>query len=357
MTNQDERLFKQVKQLEKKKIWESIDSSSLFALQYSWMTQPVFVAVTGKNGEKKGVFVYRSLEEVTSYFDAFQQHQTKKDVSFFQLKARQNCVSLVFVDRMEVPTGTYNRIKESGISFRGKEAWPVFLSYTAGYVPEVASYHEEELLSAVVYFLLLDANIGTRIRLDEEKLDDSQLPFYRVDETQTIQTTLYSFPEEWLDVSEPHPEDIQPILVSSFELERAKRLPMGTFLWEMDVQYVNQPIVAEDETRAAYPLVFFIGDPVKKEVLETEVLFQKDSEQIQRTLLQQMITKNTRPPHIAFETFQARQILPKIQAVLESLGIESIIVDTLAYLSIVKATLRKKLDEQVDDEEEEDLKT
>ena len=100
MINQEVSLFKLAKKIEKKKIWNDIDSSSLFALQYSWMECPVFVSVI--NEREKGFLVYRSLEELSSYFDASRQLNVTKDMSSFQILANHSCLALLFVNREEL---------------------------------------------------------------------------------------------------------------------------------------------------------------------------------------------------------------------------------------------------------------
>ena len=255
------------------------------------------------------------------------------------------------MNREKLAQKEFERIKNSGVVFKGQEGWPVFSNYTSGYVPERATSGDEKILQAVGEFLLMESNFAKKLRIDEENMTDSQLPFYRIDSTDRIEPRVYSLPEEWMNVSVSKTKELAPVCLSLFELERAKRLPIGTFLWEIDTQYVNQPMVAEGESRAAFPLLFLIGDPVKMKVLETEVLFQRDIEQIQRTLVQQMISENIRPPQIALETRQMKKLFPMIKNLLEELQIDLLIIDVLPYLSIIKENLRNKLDEQTEEEE------
>src|SRR5699024_3218234 len=59
-----------------------------------------------------------------------------------------------YENRLDLDKEAYQRIKSSGIPFRGKKTWPVFVDYCPGYYPYPIEKADERMLIDVMEKLL-----------------------------------------------------------------------------------------------------------------------------------------------------------------------------------------------------------
>ena len=344
MSNKEESLFLLAKEFYKKALWEDLSSSQLIAMQFSFLQAPVFVSVVGKEEQERGVLIYRSIEELASFFETYRWSTGRNELSPFQLLASHSCIALMFMDRGELSSKEYNRIKSSGVPFRGRKAWPVTSEFTPGYVPGTISIRDQHLIKEVLRYLIEEEHFKEKAATYKEKLNDFQLPYKIYHEDGTKDELVYNLPIEMVTGNITDQDDAQPILLSPFEIEKAKRLPMGSELWELDIQYINQPLEVKEGARPVFPSLLLLGQPFRQEVLETEVLFRQNILEIQRSLVKNMFGENIRPPQIAIEGRQAAVFIPILKELLKELQIDCLLVEVLPFLTVVKDNLRQKID-------------
>lgn len=341
MPETEMQLFSIIKTFSQKKLWDEVDASQLLALQFPGIQSPVFVSIVGKEEQEKGILIYRSAEELFSFFESRRWNGGKKE-SPFQMLASQECIALMFMDREELTRPEYDRIKASGVPFRGRKSWPVLADFHAGFVPEALSSNDEELVAQVLKYLSEETDLQKKIESNDNIRNDLQIPYLVYHESGVSDELVYSLPLDLItgDLSEEN----KPAVLSPFEMEKAKRLPMGSELWELDIQYINQPVEIDASGRSAFPTLLLLGHPFRQEVLESEVLFRQNTKSFQRTLVQNMFRENRRPPQIAIEGRQSDQLIPILKEFLEQLQIDCLVVEVLPFLTVVKENLRHKID-------------
>src|SRR5699024_5011060 len=141
----------------------------------------------------------------------------KNELSPFQVLANHSCLALLFIDREELTPVEYKRVKASGVTFRGKKAWPVFSEYTLGYVPGEVAQTDQQLLCDILFQLTSEENFKQRAQRYKEKLNDFQLPYKIYREDGQMEELVYSLPIDKITGAIRDDKKVEPILVSPFE--------------------------------------------------------------------------------------------------------------------------------------------
>ncbi|MDZ4164288.1 MAG: hypothetical protein U1C55_04095 [Smithellaceae bacterium] len=190
-------------------------------------------------------------EEEVSDFDSLQHLSTV------------NCLMLSYSDREQLEEEDRQVIKSLGLKFRGRGAWPLFRSYTPGYVPWF-------LNSAEVRFLTIALREATDVALRFR--DDLMLLYAREDDTYLVRTPAAAGKDApWTDsylLPEPPPQEESPLDAPTEE--RIKKVlaasPARTGRWEADVFFFPQAMTEETD-RPYFLLVFAVFNQVTGRLL------------------------------------------------------------------------------------------
>ena len=345
MTNSENDFFCLIKEFYNEHFWETIRPSQLLAIQLSDREEPVFISIVGDDDTERGVFIYRSIEELTTYFETHQWSAERDAWTPFQFRANHTCIALKFIDRTDLTAREYKLIKDTGVPFRGKRAWPILSDYAQGFEPAPMKEKDEFLMKSILSILIEERIFLSKIEEYEQTLEEFDIPLIKRGKEMSVKKEAYTLPIDLITGAIQSKEGEQPVWLSPFEIKRVQSLPLGRSLWEMDMQYINTPITVSDQERKMYPKLLLLSDPARKVVLESEVLLQNQVEKLQRIIIQKMIGENVRPPQIAIEGIQAAKFVPLIKNLLNEIDVDFLIVEELPYLTMVKEQLRDEIDE------------
>jgi len=272
--------------------WEWLEEHDLFAVQNPDSNEIGFVSIMGAIGEHYAISVYLGEKGFYGFWD-FQQSMPNKYSYQKLFEIPQLQVS--FEDRNMLHPMDREIIKKLGLTFRGKQCWPMFRSYRPGFFPWYLDRDEARFLQCV-----LDQTIEVTLRSKQDHSllrpddDESYLLRKRIKKDGKI-----LWQDSTLKVLPPAPYPIE-FSVNMFAIEILKKLTPSTIAIEIDVFMFAEP-VKEQGMRPFYPYVLMLVDANNGLIVGNELLQPIPT-------LESMWS--TVPSHVA-EILAKLQLLPK----------------------------------------------
>lgn len=232
--------------------WAWMDDIDLFGVQNPEDGEIGYCCVMGAAGEVFGLSVYLGTEGLMTYLDVVsgEVEMESEDILF-----AQKALTATFEDREELEEQDLKVIKELGLKFRGRNAWPQFRSHLPGYVPWYLTGEQVRFLTLV---LEQAAEVAGRFRQSPELLEGGNEAhiFVRVPtkgEKQFIWKDAWVMPEPWRN-----PKITVPPLDEIRIRRITKNSKKGQGDWEIDTFHFPGA-VAEGE-RPYYPCLTIVVD-------------------------------------------------------------------------------------------------
>lgn len=221
-------------------------------------------SVMGRAGEHFALGVYLGTGGLFGFYQIMKHADTIPD---HQAMHYQNCLMCSFEDRDFLANEDRKQIKDLGLSFRGRNAWPVFRRYEPGYYPWFIN--EEEcifLTHALRQVLFVAGNVltgqlkmdmeqgKTIVRYSEEK--NGQLEWYSKEVQLTFPAVSYS-----------------PVAITDDVLiQKIKKAgSMGNVSFQADICYMISPVRENKGERPYFPRIFVLAEPKSGRILDFEM--------------------------------------------------------------------------------------
>ena len=214
--------------------WEKLHGLDLIAVRDSSTGEAGYGAVMGSGGTLFGFCSYRGAEG----FDFYRRLINGEiDPEAEELFAMQNCLKLEFGPRSALWAEDHAVIRQLGLSFKGKHAWPEFRSFLPGYAPWFFTEVEARLFT-----LALDAACHHLEKVKkgetEESLRDNECLVYSVVGGSSAQ---YNARWEPWPILAPAPIAVPILNLARINAILAKK-PKVDSPWEADVFYLPSTI-------------------------------------------------------------------------------------------------------------------
>jgi hypothetical protein len=222
--------------------WEKLDDLDLIAVRDTTTGEIGYGAVMGSGGTLFGFCSYRGAEG----FDLYRRLISGEiDPEAEELFAMQNCLKLEFGPRSALWAEDHAVIRQLGLSFKGKHAWPEFRSFLPGYAPWFFTEAEARFFS-----LALDAACHHFEKIKkgetEESLRENECLVYSVVDGSPVQYSAHW--EPW-PILAPAPIAVPILNLTCINAIIAKK-PKADSPWEADVFYL--PSTIHDRERPYY---------------------------------------------------------------------------------------------------------
>ena len=125
-------------------LWEVMDELDLVGVRDPLSGETGYGVVMGSGGTLFGFCVYRGAEGFGIYRRLI---EGEADVEEEDLFAAQNCIKLELGPQSDLQSEDLKVIRELGLSFKGKHAWPEFRSMLPGYAPWFLTESEARFLT------------------------------------------------------------------------------------------------------------------------------------------------------------------------------------------------------------------
>lgn len=346
--NEEKQLFQLAKQLYQAALWEDYWDTDLLALKLPHRDEPAFVSIMGKGEETYGFLFYRDLEELSYYFEMVKQVQLNDFEEPLEYLLLQKGFSLNYEDRLDLPKEDYNRVKDSGVAFRGRKAWPIFRDYEPGFYPIDIDTEEIPFINELLE-KFLQMGEDYRFQLDQYDAEENKnrlfLRSYQEDETYI--DSWFTIPQSILEgVAEPE-YPLEPVQVTEFELRRAETLKIGSSIWELELNYIPIPVETSKYNRPRFIVMLMVADAKSAQVLASEFVEFEDTEKIQRLFLQTLLMYNVKPPTVVVNVSRFARISSVLGAFLYELGIELNPIYKLPLISSIQKDMLPFLNREV----------
>ena len=239
--------------------WEWLTNGHIFGIENPVDGGLGYISILGNGGEAFGLSVYLGTEGIHVLMDML-NGEVEEDPLF-----TQHCLLMALNDREDLYPEERKKIKELGLTFRGKKAWPAFLYYEPGFVPspELSGAQAEFLTLALRQTMALAGEF--RNKPDELFHDDPTKILVRCpsDEGQ-------AWTKEWRSLPELPGEESNEqaaIRVDELRLARMKKtITSREAVWEIDCSYVPIPLMEGE--RGVFPKLMMLVDQASGQILK-----------------------------------------------------------------------------------------
>ncbi len=249
------------------KSWDWMFDSDVFGVQNPESGEIGYCCVMGRLGEVFGLAVYLGTDGLDGYLKIQAGEILAGDMEALTI---QKCLLASFEDRKDLKKPDLEVIKELGLRFRGRKAWPLFRSYRPGYAPWYLTAAEAGYLT-----LVLQQAIEVCLRFKEDPglliPPEESHYFVRVPERAG---DGWKWRDEWLE-PEPPPKNAEVVEIDEALLESIKgRAYSRQGVWEMGIFYFPGAVKggAESGERPYYPYVFLWADHNSGFVLNCDIV-------------------------------------------------------------------------------------
>ena len=223
--------------------WMWMQNGDLFAVENPFGGETGYCSVLGNGGQEFGLLLFLGAKGYNTY-----QRLIMDESATMSLESSLNtcALSLLFVARNELEEPDINVIRSLGLSFRGKNAWPLFRSQRTGYLPWYLEKEEALFLTSALHQTI---NVGIRVR-------DNDLDLFAGSDSDLV-LTRYFYEGQWLDEWRK-PRRIEETVPASVTLdnERLGRLhdavSRKSGSWELDV-FIFPAAIDSGTGRPYYP--------------------------------------------------------------------------------------------------------
>lgn len=283
------RLFAAADRIKEIAPWEWMFEDDLFGVQDPVSGEISYVSVMGHLGEHYAIAVYLGDEAANDILRLMGNSQVADPERIMETRQLQ----ISYEDRDYLDKADLDLIKSLGRKYRGKNAWPMFRSYRAGYIPWRLDEEEAGLMATV---------LEQAIQVLERYVDDDDLLFsdgevgetdgdlYLIRVPATTDAGLL-----WRDEFKPlkpTPAQVLNIGISKEVLRRVEKLPRKKGALEVDFFMVPTPIGTRGQ-RAQLPYMLLVVDG------KSGMVFGADMVEITGTVLDAMVQL----PEMLFKTF------------------------------------------------------
>ncbi len=256
------RLYQAAQALKALAPWAWLEEDDLFGVQDPESGQLGFVSVMGMLGEHYAASLYLGAEGLYGFWRLQMHGPFMTPETLFEIPQLQAS----FEDRDQLDEHDRRVIKDLGLRFRGRQAWPLFRSYRPGFLPWRLEAHEARFLTHALEQL---ANVAVRAKNDPELLTPEDDEVYLVRVPRREGDTLV-----WEDEARRVPPPEGTTITSAIDkssLELLKGLPPGRHTLEIDLFMFPAPIAPKGE-RPYFPYMLMIVEAQSGMIVANELL-------------------------------------------------------------------------------------
>lgn len=280
------------------KPWTILYEDDLFAVESPESGNVYFISIMGSNEEVYALAAYEGAEALYQFWDL---HNGEIELPPENIMLIPHM--MVSLDNREnIPEKQRSVIKQLGLKYRGKQAWPNIERIIPAYLPDIP---DDSLLHDLVFILEQSIHIIKRATKNKDLIYNET---HHEDEYLFREAKTDNGQRVWKDVYKrvPVPTREEKISYSKDKLNSFKKLPEGKNELEMD--FVMIPAPTKEKGGAPYfPFVLIIVDPNEGMILDFEMLspqpdFPSMLSRLPDTIFEKFIKTGKRPGKISYKS-------------------------------------------------------
>ncbi len=292
--------------------WQFMAEDMVFGVKNPETSEIGFISIMGQLGEHLSVAVYLGIGSLMTFWAVHtQQLKPTMILTAPHLQASfENRETLYKEDRQI--------IKQLGLKFRGRMAWPMFRSHRPGFLPWFINQAEARFL---IHALTQTLDVAKRAQADETLLEvkDEQTYLVRVP---TIHDNEIVWHDEQLRLPPFYSHELS-IVMNPKMLDYARRMPMSRQTLEVDFSAIPASIRPKIGTRPFFGHMLMVVDSKSGFVLGGPILSPESGydEMLGRVAVE-LLTILTNGTHLPKTIFVSSPIVHSLLAPLcQDLGI------------------------------------
>ncbi len=259
-------LFEVASQFKEIGCWDWMWDSDLFGVQNPANNEIGYCCVMGRNHEHFALAVYLGTEGLQKYEDI---QSGQMDEYGPDLLHSQKCIMVSFEDRKSLQEKDFDVIKKLDLSFRGRNAWPLFRSHLPGFFPWHLTKSEADFL-----LLSLRQTIDVALRFKQEpglfEPPRGKEDCYFVMVPNGVNDAIV-WKNQWLLPHKLKKPCILQVPNVPAVIQETKNYPQQQTSWELDYFY-STVTVKEGESRPYYPRQILFADHINGLILHFQLL-------------------------------------------------------------------------------------
>ncbi|MDK2836736.1 MAG: hypothetical protein PWP21_1513 [Thermosediminibacterales bacterium] len=254
-------LYDAAMEFKKEKPWQWLYDADLICVQNPEDETIGYCSIMGRIGEHYALGVYLGDKGLYGFSKLMENADT---ILKTEMLHYQDCIMCSFENRQELTDADRKVIKELGLSFRGRNAWPRFRRFEPGYFPWYITQDECKFLTHALkqsLFVALNVRDGN-LKIDMEKgrtilrySTKEKLNWYSKKIELGIPTCLYK-----------EVEINDDMLV--YRLKKSKK--HKNLILQVDTLYMPSP-VRESNERPYYPRLYVVADAKSGSIMDYEM--------------------------------------------------------------------------------------
>ncbi|MDY0019448.1 MAG: hypothetical protein RBT47_05540 [Anaerolineae bacterium] len=243
--------------------WEWMNEDEVFGIKDPETGELGFASIMGALGEHLSLAIYRGAAGLYTFWVYHDMGEDAPPEGIMDIPHLQ----AAFGNRESLDDLDRDVIKELGLKFRGRQAWPWFRSFRPGFVPWYLEGTEARFLT---HALEQAEDVALRFR------ENPALLIFTDDDTYLIrvphkQGKTLVWQDEVQTISPPQPEQIS-LFMDLEKLEKVKRLPKAKVTLEVDLIPLSFPVADEWDPRPYFPSMLLVVDGSSGMILGTQLL-------------------------------------------------------------------------------------
>ncbi|MGD8791060.1 MAG: hypothetical protein PVF47_00800 [Anaerolineae bacterium] len=261
-TGEWQRLYQAAIALKEEEPWEWLYEDEIFGVENPETGQIGYVSIMGSAGEHLALAIYLGSEGLDGFWRMQQGEAMANPAIVYEIPQLQAS----FEDRNILDASDRATIKELGLKFRGRQAWPMFRSYQPGCAPWFLTAAEARFLALTIEQAL---DVARRVCDDTDLLEPEAEDEYLV----RVQTEE-GWADEWLV---PSPPALRP--TPAIDAGRLAALEGAfarqTFALEVDLFAMPSYVKEKDDTRPYVAYNLMLVEASSGMIVGTEVMIAK----------------------------------------------------------------------------------
>lgn len=312
--------------------WEWMQDADVFGIQNPANGEIGYCCIMGQLEEHYALAVYQGTQGLEALMEIGLQ---EVPVDPLTVLVSQKCLMASYEDRKMMEPADLKTIKDLGLKFRGRNAWPQFRSYLPGYAPWYVSQAEAEYL-----ILALDqaAQVALKYK-DQPEYLATRNALHNYEEFLTYVPEQKEKTLQWKEAWMP-PVPYEPLLIlpPPPDADRLKRIAESSQrtdgILDMDYFFAPTGIRDEDGERPWYPYFVLAVDHRSEAPLHTDLV--KHGE-LGRQFVEVFLALAEQMEHLPAKVQVCQeQAHVLLEPILTALDIELVLVESLPPVETVQ---------------------
>lgn len=299
-------LFETAKHFKKLRCWNWMYDDDLFGVQNPETGEIGWCCVLGNLEQIYGLAVYLGNKGLRGYLQLQSGEIGIYDPDSPHL---QKCLMLSFDNREQLDKDDLRIIKQLGLKFRGRNAWPLFRNYEPGYLPWFITSEEARFLTIAIEQAI---DVALRFRQNEKLLypEDEGTYLVRVPHKEKSPMTWH---DELMKPELAAPPEIDDIIDEIWVQRIKMQMKRANVTWELGYCYAPTPIQEHPSMRPYCPRMLAILDHTSKLAITLHIAEGNSAVDECRSHFLALLEKvKYIPEHIFVTREDARQLLAPI---------------------------------------------